>query len=1030
MTDKNQTPSNPGRRRFIGLAGASAATASMTLTGCDAVRKPVEKILPYGDRPEDLIPGKPMYFATAMNVGGVVSGLLVTSQDGRPTKIDGNPSHPMSHGAANTWAQASIMDLYDSDRAATPVSSAKKATMEDADGAVKAVATAMAQNGGKGVGVLLDNTPSPTLIAQLETLKAKYPALELYMHDATDDGNASAGASLVGGKQPMHPVYDVSVAKVILTVDADILGTDGDHVLNSRGFGLGRKCDKPGDSMNRLYSVEAHFSVTGSAADNRLRLKSADAGEFLLALARQLGAKNTPEPVALEGRVTKWVQAVANDLLANRGQSLVVVGPRQPAQVHALAHLINQQLAAIGKTVHYVADFQPATGTLASLCGAMQAGTIKHLVILGGNPAYTAPADLMFEAALSKVNSIYLGYRYNETARSASFLIPQSHFLEAWGDLAASDGTAAIQQPLIQPLYPSWSAIELVARLAGSEKTTGHELVKDYWASRNDASVAAEQAVVDAKAKLAQSQKALETATNAPAGEGKDAQLVSAKANLKKAQALVTRTSAARDAAAKQASAAFDLSWRKWLHDGVVENTKAKPLTPTFAWSGLAKAWKSISSAEGLEVNLVLDNSVLDGRWANNHWLQELPDPMTKLTWDNAALMSPATAEKFGVSSKDQIVVTAGGRQLKIVALITRGLADDTVTIPLGYGRRHGGRTASGSGFNGALLQTSSNPWFVSGASVKKSGGTYALALTQTYDSLTPPGSDKKRTMVRQATLEEWMAKPDFVDDVEVMAKEKLKSLWHQPNETEGNQWGMTIDLNSCYGCGACTVACQAENNIPTVGKDETMNGRELHWTRIDRYFDGEGDETQAVMQPVACVQCETAPCENVCPVAATVHSPEGLNDMAYNRCIGTRYCANNCPYKVRRFNFYNYSKRNEEQYGELIQLQRNADVTVRFRGVIEKCTYCVQRINGAKIKYKLKGQDVVPDGTIQTACEQTCPTNAITFGNIADKDSAVSKSRENPRNYAMLAELNIHPRTTYLARITNPNPALSKAGS
>jgi len=1014
----------------MGLAGASAATAGMTLTGCSAVRKPVEKILPYGHRPEDLVPGKPMYFATAMNVGGSVYGLLVTSQDGRPTKIDGNPMHPMSLGAANSWAQASVMDIYDADRATAPVLGGKKATMEHVENAVSALSAAMASGNGEGVAMLLDHTPSPTLRAQLEIIKAKYPSLQLYSHDPAHTENSSNGASVAGGAQAMHAVYNLSAANVVVTVDADILGTEGDSIRHSKDYAAGRKGDKPGEAMNRLYSVEANFSVTGAAADHRLRLKSADAGEFLLALARQLGAKNTPEPAALSGRATKWVQEVANDLLANRGKALVVVGSRQPAQVHALGHLINQQLAGIGKTVHYVANSGPETSDIATLCNAMLVGTVKHLVILGGNPVYTAPADLMFEAALSQVNSIYLGYRYNETARSASLLIPHSHFLESWGDLAASDGTSTIQQPLIQPLYPSWSPIELLGRLAGSGKKTGYELVKGYWASRSSEDPASKQALADAKANLEKAQKAHEAAKGADAGEGKAQAIAAAKANVDKAQAAVTRATAAQAASAKQAETAFESSWRKWLHDGLVENTRTKPLIPTFTWGGLSKAWKSQSGGQGLELNFVLDNAVYDGRWTNNPWLQEAPDPITKLTWDNAALLSPATAKKLGVASKDQIVVSAGGRQVRIAAWVTKGVADDTVIIPLGYGRTQGGRTASGCGFNGGTLRQSATPWFMSGASVKKMGGTYALAVTQTYDSLTPPGSDKKRTMIREATLAEWAAKPDLVNDVEVMPKDKLKSLWHQPNETEGNQWGMTIDLNSCTGCGACTVACQAENNIPVVGKDEVLNGRELHWIRIDRYFDGTDDDIRALVQPMGCVQCETAPCENVCPVGATAHSPEGLNDMAYNRCIGTRYCANNCPYKVRRFNFYNYNQRNEEQLGDLIQLQRNPDVTVRFRGVIEKCSYCVQRITSAKIKSKRNGEDIVPDGEIVTACQQTCPTNAITFGNINDENSAVAKSRANPRNYAVLAELNIHPRTTYLARLTNPNPALSKAGS
>jgi molybdopterin-containing oxidoreductase family iron-sulfur binding subunit len=960
---KNKGPQlkDPGRRRFLGLMGASAATATVTLGGCSAVRKTVENILPYAKRPEDLIPGNPMYFATSMNTGNAVLGLLVESHEGRPTKIEGNPMHPMSQGAANAWAQASIMDLYDDDRGKHILHDGKEADKEALDKALELLVKNLGKKKGDGVALLGDGTPSPTLWKLISDFKSRYPKAELYFHDPMHTGNSTLGASLAGAEGRVHPVHTLDSAQVIVALDADIFGTEGDSVRSARDFVGGRKVEKPGDAMNRLYVVEPGFSVTGAAADNRLRLPASQVGAFVSALHSALELGDAPSDGPLDGHADaqKWVSELAVDLAANRGRSVVVVGSRQPAWVHGLVHLLNQKLGNLGKTVHYLADDDvPKGGQLTDLSHKLLTGQVHTLIMLGGNPAYDTPADLNLASRIKRVPlSVHLSYLPNETSAGCSWYVPQSHYLESWGDLRANDGTASIQQPLIAPLFASQSAIEFMARLTGSETTKGYDLVRAHWQGAN-----------------------------------KDG---------------------------------FEKAWRKWLHDGVIADSTTKPTVPSFSITDELKGRVSQRNGDkGLEVNFAVDATVADGRFANNAWLQELPCPMTKITWDNAALMNKKTADGAGISSNDLIELTVNSRSIKIAAFVTPGVADGVVIIPLGYGRKVG-RTATGVGFNAYALQSFAAPWIALGARVKATGGRYDLALTQHYNSQKPPGDWEPRPLVRENTLTGFNKEPKFVEKYEVMPKETLKSLWEQPNKTDGQQWGMSIDLNSCTGCSACTIACQAENNISVVGKDEVMNGREMHWIRLDRYYTGPDEDPQAVMQPTACAHCETAPCENVCPVAATVHSPEGLNDMAYNRCIGTRYCSNNCPTKVRRFNYFNYAKRNDQLLGELSYMQRNPDVSVRFRGVIEKCSYCVQRINEAKVDAKAHGNGVVPDGGIVPACAQTCPTQAISFGDINDAESDVAHHKSSTRNYAVLAELNIHPRTTYLAKLRNPNPAL-----
>jgi molybdopterin-containing oxidoreductase family iron-sulfur binding subunit len=1004
LLDKTQTKFEPeleltglGRRSFLGITGATLALGGLTsLTGC---RKPQEKIIPYARRPEDVVPGKPRYFATSALIGGSVMGLLVESQEGRPTKVEGNPQHPFSGGATNAWAQASVLDLYSPDRSQKPVKSGgssadwnwKEALWREVDRFIaERFGELHGKNEGAGLALLLGETRSPTLRALYGQLGKKFPKARLYRHDAAHPGNALAGAAMVGvtGGRPMPALER---AQVIVALDSDFLASEGDAVRNTRQFADGRRVTGPADKMNRLYAIEPAFTVTGAKADHRLQLRGSEIGAFLAAVAGQLFASGFPAPPAAAAVVAKlgrpaqmhgkWVAALAKDLGAHQGSSVVIVGERQPAWVHALANLVNAALGNVGRTTTFVPYAGPPAGTIGELAAAIGKKEVETLVMLGGNPAYDAPADLEFAKRIAEVPvSVHHSMFRDETSKLVTWHIAASHYLEAWGDLEATDGTTGIQQPLIAPLFGTLSEIELIARIIGAPTHSGHDLVRAHWASRG-------------------------------------------------------------------ITGDFETTWRRWLHDGVMTEVATGTAVPAFSFAPLADALPAAPAKGGLELVFQLDPSVYDGRYAGNAWMQELPDPITKLTWDNAALMGPATAARLEVKSRDLVEITLGGRTLQIAVFVTPGVAADTVVLPLGYGRTAGAQVAMGRGFNTYTLRATSGLHFASGATVKKVKGSYTLASTQDYGSLTPttrvepglvtqPQGFAPRPILRETTLEAYRKDPTFVLKAEVMPKEKIKSLfvephaWKQPpgKDPIPQQWGMSIDLNTCTGCNACAVACQSENNIGVVGKERVLQGRELSWIRMDRYYSGTPEDPKVSMQPMPCQQCENAPCETVCPVNATAHSPEGLNDMAYNRCIGTRYCANNCPYKVRRFNYFNFTNENDAAM-PLLAMQRNPDVTVRFRGVMEKCTYCTQRISEAKIVAKRDGDGRVPgrvpDGAIVPACAQVCPAKAIVFGDISDPQSEISQRKKMDRDYAVLQELNTVPRTTYLAGLRNPNPEL-----
>jgi molybdopterin-containing oxidoreductase family iron-sulfur binding subunit len=952
-----------GRRGFLRVMGASLALAG--LTGC--TRQPEEKIVPYVKPPEDVVPGRPLFFATAVSDGGYAKGVLVESHMGRPTKVEGNPDHPASLGATDVFGQASVLDLYDPDRSQTLTYLGEIRPWGSFLAAVKTALDGQRATQGAGLRILSDTVTSPTLAAQIQELLGAFPAARWHQYDPVGPDSVRAATAQATGA-PSEVLYDLAKADVIVCLDADFVGFGPANLSLIRAFANRRKlgAEQSAAGMNRLYVAESSVSLTGAQADHRLPMRASEVEGVARAIAAGVGASAggaTSPSASVHG---PWVAALVKDLQAHAGRSLVMAGPWQPAAVHVLAHAINQKLGNVGQTVSYApsAEARPLdqTASLRDLAAAMDAGQVQVLVVLGGNPVYDAPADLGFARAMDKVAlRIHVGVYDDETAERCHWHVPAAHSLEAWSDARAFDGSVAIVQPLIAPLYAGCkSGHEVLAAFTSKPERSGYDIVRDHWKARG---------VLGADEK----------------------------------------------------------AWQRALHDGVL----AAPAFGTVAGPGpslpaaAAPPPSSPAAMQGLEIVFRPDASVRDGRYANNGWLQELPRPLTKLTWDNAALMSPRTAESLGISIEstslgsytDVVELRYRGRSVKAPAWIVPGHPDGTVTVHLGYGRTRAGRVGSGVGFNAYALRTSDAPWFGGGLEVRKTGERQLLACTQDHWSM------EGRNPVRAGTLEEYEKEPAYAKE---MVEEPARDMSLYPAfKYGGHAWGMAIDLNSCVGCNACTIACQAENNIPVVGKEEVGRGREMHWIRVDRYYSGPVDNPDTHHQPVPCMHCENAPCEVVCPVAATTHSDEGLNDMVYNRCVGTRYCSNNCPYKVRRFNFFLYSDFDTPS----LKLQKNPEVTVRSRGVMEKCTYCVQRINRARIDARNEGRPI-KDGDIKTACQAACPGEAIVFGDINDPASRVAKLKAEPRNYGLLADLNTRPRTTYLSHVRNPNPEMPGGGA
>jgi MoCo/4Fe-4S cofactor protein with predicted Tat translocation signal len=924
------------RRGFLKVMGASLGLAGMT--GC--VKLPKEAIVPYVRQPEGVIPGRPQYYATAVTLGGYASPVLVESHLGRPTKIEGNDLHPASQGGTDIFTQASILGLYDPDRSQTVNSLGDVRSWEHFLSAIRGPLSAQKTLQGAGIRILTPTISSPTLADQLRAFLKTYPQAKWHVWEPVNRDNVLEGAKTAFG-QPVETRYDFSKADVIVSLDADFLyaGFPG-NTRYIRDFAARR--DPDNGNMNRLYVIESTPSSTGAKADHRAGVKASDFAKVFL--------QDTFGPYP------PFYVPLSSDLHSSGRSSVILAGDHLPPEVHALVHELNAKLGNVGKTVFYTdsIDANPVnqTGSIKELVADMNGGKVDLLIILGGNPAYDAPADLNF-AELLKSNKVPLRVHYglhqNETAELCQWHVPATHELESWGDARAYDGTVSIIQPLIAPLYNGKSPLEFVALLNGQADATGYDLTRAYWQKQH-------------------------------------------------------------------AGADFEQFWRKSLHDGWIEGTTFAPKSLT-AKSAVPPPWVE-SDPNSIELNIRRDPTIYDGQFSNNGWLQELPKPMSKLTWDNAVLIGPKMAQRLGIATEDVVELELNGKKVKGPVWIQAGHPDNSVTITLGYGRTKAGRVGTAQGFNAYELRTSAAPWIASGVKITKTGETYKLASTQGYQSMdTPDGAH--RPLVRETTLEEYKKEPEFAKEEETPYDVTLYENY--PYKEEAYAWGMTIDLNKCVGCNNCMLACQSENNIAVVGKEQTVIGRHMHWIRVDAYYQGDRDNPRAFFQPVPCMQCENAPCEVVCPVGATNHSTEGLNDMVYNRCVGTRYCSNNCPYKVRRFNFLLFQDWDTPQY----KMMRNPDVSVRSRGVMEKCTYCIQRINERRIDTETasvrEGKKIMIGDELQTACQQSCPADAIVFGNINNPDSRVSKLKAQSRNYSLLGELNTRPRTTYLAEVRNP---------
>ncbi|HVV73656.1 MAG TPA: TAT-variant-translocated molybdopterin oxidoreductase [Verrucomicrobiae bacterium] len=996
------------RRHFVKIMSASFLLAGFGFAG-SGCRRPVEKIEPFGKMPEDYVHGLPEYFATAMPTQAGAIPLVVKSNDGRPTKVEGNALHPDSNGGTDRYAQASTLNLYDPDRAGRFTRDGKNTSPESALDLLSEIGRNAQSTNGQGLAFLLERNNSPSRQRLQGIIRQKFPQAGWYIDEPIDLDIHRRAASQAAG-QSVKPYYQLDKADVIVSLDCDFLGSEPDMQNHIRRFASRRHLENANGSLNRLYAVESLMTITGFNADHRLRLASSAVVQLAGALAAEVlkqggvaGLESLAKPAGVD---PKWISECAKDLLAHAGKCLVVAGHRQPLAVHLLAHAINASLGNVGKTVVFHRVPESKEAGLADLAQGLKSGQVQTLVILGGNPAYTAPADLEWAATQRKAKTVVrLGYYEDETFPQCDWHLPAAHYLESWGDALSGDGTLVPIQPLIAPLFGGLTELEVLARIAGLPRTDPYSIVRETFA-----------------------------------------QIVS--------------------------NGDVEGAWRKFLHDGFLAKSAAEPVevsvNPAVISPALAAVTAATPAKDKLEVVFHRDYSVDDGRYNNNGWLQELPDPVTKMVWDNAVLISRKTAQEFGLKNSDVVEVKLGGRTVRGPIWVQPGMADYSLGLALGYGRERTGRVGRGTGFNAYGLRTAAAQNIAVGATLRATGETYPISCTQNHWSM------EGRPIIREANLEQYREHPRFAKNMEVEESEVVAPMYPNPfdelKKKGVHPGGMSIDLNMCVGCSACMMACQSENNVPIVGKDQVNRGREMHWIRIDRYYAGKQlvpkqsaearehffetfedeakqqfdswiDNPQVVTQPMLCQHCEAAPCENVCPVNATSHDQEGLNVMTYNRCVGTRYCSNNCPYKVRRFNFFDWNKRplgkfylgpfghRQDDEWDLLKMSKNPDVTVRMRGVMEKCTFCLQRIEQAKIAQKRKAGDsgdiVVPSDSFTTACAQACPAGAIVFGNLKDPESRVSKRKQLERDYPVLEVLLTKPRTTYLARVRNPNPTM-----
>lgn len=929
-------PLTVDRRMMLKLMGASLSLAG--LTACSEA----ESIVPYVRQPENVIPGKPLYYATALSSDGYGIGAVVECHEGRPTKVEGNPDHPASHGATDAVMQAAVLSLFDPERSRTPLKQGEPASYDDFLKDTAGLAGGWTASGGQGLALLIEATTSPTAKAQIEALKNRYPNLRVFQHNALAANSGEQAAAKLFGK-PLTPIYYFDRADVIVSLDADFLGEGPGRLAYARDFANRRRMRKSTDTMSRLYVIESTPTITGAAADHRRAVRPGALEGIAAALKAGLeGDKVTAGPSPLE---PTWTIALVDDLRSAGRNALVVPGAHQTPFVNAAAFALNARLGAIGNTLEFIEppDVMPSDGDLAALCQAIAGGSVDMVVVFGSNPLQTAPSDIDVRKAFSRLKLlVHWGLYRDETAFLAHWHLPATHELESWGDIRAYDGRASIVQPLVQPLFGGKSLHQLLAALGGDYDADGQALVRATWKTLDE-----------------------------PA-------------------------------------------WHKTLRDGVVPDSAAALVTVTMP-SDIGGSVPQASIADRLEVRFVADPWLRDGRHANSSWLQELPRPLSKLVWGNAALISPATAERLGLENGQVINLARNGKDIDAPVWITPGQPEETVTLSLGFGRKVGSVAALAGGYDAFALRTAGAPWFADDHVLTPREGSARVITTQHHQAM------EGRAIVRHATLGTFRDNPYFVrENVPASPTESLYPDWTYDQEA----WGMTIDQSACIGCMACVSACQAENNIPTVGPDEAIRGHEMHWLRIDRYYEGTVDDPDMFFQPVPCMHCERAPCEVVCPVNATIHTHDGLNAQVYNRCIGTRYCSQNCPYKVRRFNFFGYQDFDKDSAGPQ-QAVHNPDVTVRSRGVMEKCTYCVQRISEKRIRAQIENREIADDEVV-TACQQACPTQAISFGDLSKKGSKVAREKSMPHNYALLEELNTRPRTTYLGKITNPNTQIS----
>ncbi len=932
-------PDGISRRKFISLMAASAALAG----GVACTRQPLEKIVPYVHQPELVVPGEPLHFASAHLLGGYARGILVESHEGRPTKIEGNPEHPASLGAADIFMQASILDLYDPDRSKTPLHGGQPATWDTFQQALSDIMAPLLAKGGAGLRILTETITSPTLLEMFVALQQRLPEMQWLQAEPFHRGNGRIGAKLAFG-HTLDTIYHFDKANVVVALDADFLTRGPASIRQAHDFADRRRVALDGHEMCRLFVAEPAPTLAGAMADDRIAVRASEI--ISLAQALHQGALSNPT------YGDDWTGRVIQALVREKESGIVLAGDDQPPEVHALAHRLNALLGNIGKTITYIdpidsASHQPNQDLLA-LADDLRAGKVETLLILSGNPLYSAPDSIGLAEAVNHAKlRIHLGSYEDETSRRCHWHLPEAHFLESWSDARAFDGMAGIIQPLIEPLYDGRGAIDVIAMLLGNTAPDSHQILQNSWKRR---------------------------------GLTEDA---------------------------------WNQSLRRGTLSGTQSPEKHVQLTADSTAAVISPTEQSGASTTTLEIAIRPDSNIFDGRFANNGWLQELPRPLNGLSWDNAIFLSPATAGRYSLRNGDLAEIRAGDTSVRGPVIVMPGHANDAVTLPFGYGRTHAGTIGTGVGFRVANLQLLNSTGTTRNVLLRKLPEKLELAFTQLHHAM------EGRDLIHVFSSNDAIAEASK-HAREHPAPSRDETLFH-PDEFEnpGYAWGMVIDLNTCIGCNACIVACQAENNIPVVGKVEVRRGRDMQWIRVDNYFERADTDPRIYFQPVPCMHCENAPCELVCPVAATVTDHEGLNVQVYNRCIGTRYCSNNCPYKVRRFNFLEYTESDYEN-APIRRMLRNPNVTVRSRGVMEKCTYCLQRISRARIQAKREDRRI-QDGEVQPACAQTCPAHAIHFGDLHDPASAVARLQQHPFQYAMLAELNTHPRTTYLARLTSP---------